>query len=101
MPKSLTALVPLLAALFVVCLVAPMSQAAKPCFAEVLYLDKPYGHTYEYKCGGLRLRAGQMVRVPVKRYGSLRIEITTAVIVRISQVRTYFGGPLRTVAAVK
>ena len=36
------------------------------CYAEVLYLDHPYGHTYEYLCGRLRLHAGELVRVPVR-----------------------------------
>jgi hypothetical protein len=45
------------------------------------------------------LHAGQLVRVPVNHYGTL--EMTTARIVRISSHRTYFGGPLKTVAGVR
>ena len=73
------------------------ASTAKPlgCFAEVFYTDQTHGHTYEYRCGGLKLHAGEIVRVPVG-YGG----ITTARIVRISKVRTYFGGPLKTVRSV-
>jgi hypothetical protein len=74
---------------------AASTAPARACFAEVRYTDQAYGHTYEYRCGPLRLHAGQIVVVPV-RSGSL----TTARIIWISQVRTYFGGPLKTVRSV-
>ena len=86
---------------FCVLMLTPASHAARQCYAEVLYLDKPYGHTYEYKCGRFHLHAGQRVNVPVKRYGSVYVTITTAVVVRISAYRMYFGGPIRTVAGVR
>ena len=78
---------------------ATASQAQKPCFAEVWYTDQTHGHTYEYRCGAFRLRAGQFVRVWRSNYG--RLELATARIVRISAYRTYFGGPLKTVVGVR
>ena len=102
MPRLMKALAPLLLLVCVGCLMAPAVQAATPCYAAVLYVDKPYGRTaYEYKCGGFRLHAGQRVKVPVKRYGSAFVTMTTAVVVRITSYRTYYGGPLRTVAGVR
>ena len=81
------------------CSVAPAAHAAKPCFAEVWYTDQTRGHTYEYLCGRFRLHAGQIVNVPVRRHGLL--QMMTARVIRISTLRTYFGGPLRTVAGVR
>ena len=69
-------------------------MTATGCYAEVWYTGQTHGHTYEYLCGKLKLRAGQLVRVPV------RSSMTTARIDHISRYRTYFGGPLKTVRAV-
>ncbi len=66
----------------------------KGCYAEVWYTGQTRGHTYEYLCGNLKLHAGQIVRVPVRTY------MTTARIDHISNHRTYFGGPLKTVRAI-
>ena len=92
-------LLPLLVLVSVACLVAPAAQAARPCYAEVLYLDKPYGHTYEYRCGGFRLHAGQVVRVPVRRYGTSYFQITLARVMHVGSTRLY-PGFLRAVAGV-
>jgi hypothetical protein len=67
---------------------------ASGCYAEVWYVGQTHGHTYEYRCGGLKLHAGELVRVPVRNY------VTSARIDHISRYRTYFGGPLKTVRAV-
>jgi hypothetical protein len=69
-------------------------MAQRGCYAEVWYTGQTRGHTYEYLCGNLKLRAGQIVKVPVRNY------VTTARIDHISRYRTYFGGPLKTVRAI-
>jgi hypothetical protein len=70
------------------------ASAQSGCYAEVWYTGQTHGHTYEYLCGKLKLRAGQLVKVPVRNY------MTTARIDHISRYRTYFGGPLKTVKAI-
>ena len=77
------------------------SQAKAGCYAEVMYTSGRSSHTYEYLCGRFRPHSGQIVVVPVLRYGTSSIQLTTAYVVRISKYRTYFGGPLRTVAGVR
>ncbi len=80
---------------------AAPAQAKAGCYAEVMYTSGRSSHTYEYLCGRFRPRSGQIVVVPVLRYGTSSIQLTTAYVVRISKYRTYFGGALWTVDGVR